>query len=97
MMARGVLASSHARPGNGDGGFPLDEADHLGHGVLRGNRDEHGYMIRPHVALCNPTCLVLGSHAKDVPEMPPQCVLERFAMIRRDKPHMILAVPRGMA
>jgi len=71
MVPCRVLASSHARPGNVDGRFPLDEAHDLGHGVLRGNREEHVHVIRHHVPLLNPTFLLLGQRAKDFPQMPP--------------------------
>ena len=83
MVPRVVLASSPKRPGNGEGGFPLDTADHLGHGVLRGNGEEPGHVIRQQVALYNTTCLVLRQRAKDISAMPPPFVLEPLPTIRR--------------
>jgi len=55
------------------------------------------HVIRHQVALFNPTFLLLRQRAKDLSEMPPQFVVECFPTILRDKHHMILAVPRGMA
>src|SRR6266566_4858528 len=80
-------------------GWPLslDETHDLCHGVLRGNREEHVHVIRHQVPLFNPTFLLLGQRAKDLPEMPSQFMVERFPTILRDKHHMILAVPLGMA
>ena len=40
MVPRRVLAASHERPYNVDRRFPLDTADDLRHGVLRGHGDE---------------------------------------------------------
>ena len=97
MVSRGVLASSHERPGNVDGRFPLDEADHLGHGVLWRNRAEPVHVIRHQMALGNPTCLVLRQRAKDLSEMPPQCGIKCLPTILRDKHYMLHAVPRGRA
>src|SRR6516165_4407048 len=92
-----VLAASHAGPGNVDRRFPLDKAHNLRHRVLRGNGEEHVHVISHHVPLFNPTFLLLCQRAEDLPEMPPQLMVERFATILRDKHHMILAVPCGMA
>ena len=75
MVSRVVLASSQERPGNVDGRLPLEEADHLGHGILWGNREEHVHVIRPHMSLFTTTFLWLRQRTKDVPEMPPQCVI----------------------
>jgi hypothetical protein len=54
-------------------------------------------VIRHQVPLFNPTCLLLCQRPEDLPEMPPQLMGERFPTILRDKHHMILAVPYGMA
>ena len=54
-------------------------------------------MIRQQVPLFNATFLLLRQRAQDVPEMPSPFVVERCATILREKPHMILAVPLGMA
>src|SRR2546428_12484991 len=97
MVPRIVLASSHERPCNVDGRFPLDEAHDLGHRVLRGNREEHVHVIRHQVPLFNATFLLFGQRAKDFSQMAPQFVVERFPTILRDKHDMILAVPLGMA
>jgi hypothetical protein len=97
MMSCIVLPSSHEGPGQVDGRVPLDEAHNLSHRVLRGHRQEHGHVIPHQVSLCHATCLLLGSRAKDFSQMPPPLVVKRFATIRRDKDHMILAVPLGMA
>ena len=55
-----VLAAAHARPGNVDGGFPLDEAHVLVRGVFRGNREEPVHVIGPQVPLFNATFLLAG-------------------------------------
>ena len=55
MVSRVVLASSQERPSNVDGRLPLEEADHLGHGILWGNREEHVHVIRPHMSLFTTT------------------------------------------
>jgi|KBSMisStandDraft_5_1062788.scaffolds.fasta_scaffold2796374_1 hypothetical protein len=41
--------------------------------------------------------LLLGQGAQDLPEMPPQLVVERFVTILRKEHYLILAVPLGMA
>src|SRR5215831_646254 len=97
MVPGVVLAASHECPGNVDRRFPLDKAHHLRHRVLRGNGEEHVHVIPHHVPLFNPTFLLLCQRTEDLPEMPPQLMVERFPTILRDKHHMILAVPRGMA
>jgi hypothetical protein len=79
MVSRVVLASSHERPGNMDSCFPLDKADYLGHGVLWRYRDEHVHMLRHHVALLNPTFLLLRQRVQDVSERPPQCTVRAAA------------------
>jgi hypothetical protein len=48
------------------------------------------------VPLFNLTFLLRGQRPEDLPEMPPQLMVERFPTILWDKHHMILAVPRGM-
>jgi hypothetical protein len=55
-----VLPSSHECPCNRNGRFPLDEAHDLGHGVLRGNSEEHVHVLPHQVALFNATFLLLG-------------------------------------
>src|SRR5215813_6536192 len=97
MVPGRVLAASHEGPGNVDRRFPLDKAHNLRHRVLRGNGEEHVHVIPHHVPLFNPTFLLLCQRAEDLPEMPPQRVVERFPTILRDKHYMILAVPCGMA
>ena len=92
-----MLTSSHARPCHGDGRCPLAAATDLGHGVLRGNREEQGPVLRHHVPRGKATCLLLGQGTPDFPQRPPSCVGERFPTILRDKHHMILAVPLGIA
>ena len=91
-----VLAAPHKGPSNVDRRFPLDKAHHLRHRVLRRNGKEHVHVIRHQVPLFNPTFLLRGQRPEDLPEMPPQLMVERFPTILRDKHHMILAVPRGM-
>src|SRR5215475_9218587 len=91
-----VLAAPHKGPSNVDRRFPLDKAYHLRHRVLRRNGEEHVHVIRHQVPLFNPTFLLRGQRPEDLPEMPPQLMVERFPTILRDKHHMILAVPRGM-
>ena len=97
MMSRLVLPASHAGPGHVDARFPLDEAHNLSHRVLRGHRQEQVHLLPHQVSLCKATFLWLGSCAKDCSAMPPQLVVKRLPTIRRDKYHMLLAVPLGMA
>jgi hypothetical protein len=52
-----------------DRAFALDETDHLAHGILRRNRNEHGNMIRHQMLLFDPAFLLTGQPVKDFPEM----------------------------
>src|SRR6266478_404876 len=96
MVPGRVLAAPHKGPSKVDRRFPLDKAHHLRHRVLRRNGEEHVHVIRHQVPLFNPTFLLRSQRPEDLPEMPPQLMVERFPTILRDKHHMILAVPRGM-
>ena len=60
MVPRGILASSHEGAGDVEGRFPLDEANDLSDSLLRGDGEEHMHVIRHHMALFNPTFLLLG-------------------------------------
>src|SRR5262244_1449221 len=97
MVPGRVLAASHEGPGNMDRRFSLDKAHNLRHRVLRGHGEEHVHVIRHQVPLFHPTFLLLCQRTADLPEMPPQLMVECFPTILRDKHHMILAVPRRMA
>src|SRR6267378_1819311 len=96
MVPGRVLAAPHKGPSNVDRRFPLEKAHHLRHRVLRRNGEEHVHVIRHQVPLFNPTFLLRSQRPEDLPEMPPQLMVECFPTILRDKHHMILAVPRGM-
>jgi hypothetical protein len=91
-----VLAPAHEGPGNVDRRFALDKADDLRHRVLRRDGEQHMHVIRHQMPLFDATLLLLRQAAEDVPEMPPQLMVERFPTILRDKDDMILAVPLGM-
>jgi len=64
--------------------FPLDEADDLGHGVLRGNGKERLHVIW-HIK--RPSSMQLSFCAAN----------ERKTTKLRDKHHMLFAVPLSMA
>jgi hypothetical protein len=97
MVPWRVLPSSHEGPGKVDGRFPFDEAHDVGHGVLRGHRQQHGHVLPHHMSLFHTTCLLRSERAKDFSQMPPQLMGERFPTRRRETHHMLRAVPRGMA
>src|SRR4030095_7677659 len=92
-----VLAASHEGSGNVDRRFPLDKANDLRHRVLWRDGEEHMHVIRHQMPLFDAILLLLRQRAEDLPKMPPQLMVERFPTILRDKDHMILAVPCGMA
>ena len=51
VLAREVLPPPEVGPRNVDGTLPLDESEDLGHGVLRGNGQQHVHMVEVEMPL----------------------------------------------
>ena len=75
----------------------FDESDHLRHGVLGGNRDQHVHMIGQQMPLLNPAFLLPGQLSKHFPQMFSQLQIQRLATTLRDKHHMVFTLPLAVA
>ncbi len=58
VLAQEVLPTAELCSGDVDGTLPLQEPYHLGHGLLRGNREQHVHVVGEEVPLLHHTLLL---------------------------------------
>ncbi len=96
LLAREVLPSPQVRAGNVDRTLPFDEADHLAHGVLRGNRDQHVHVVKVEMALLHAGLALVREVSQGGPQVFPELPIEGLPPVLGNPHDMVLALPLGV-
>src|SRR5665213_618880 len=73
--------------------FPLDEADHLCHGVFRWDRYHHVHMIGHQMPFLDRAFLLLGQSAEHLPQVAAQLRIQRLPAAFGNEHDMVFALP----
>jgi hypothetical protein len=82
--------------GDVDRTLALDIPDHLGHGVLGRDRDQHVHVVHDQVPFQNLAFLPLGQLAKHLPKVLSQLLVQLLAPTLGDEHDMVFAFPFRM-
>ena len=80
-----------------DCALAVDETDHLGHRILRRDRDQHVHMIGHQVPFLDLRLLLRGQLAEHLAEVPAKLQVQRLCSTLRDEDDVVFAVPRCVA
>jgi len=79
--------------GEMDCALPLDEPDHLGHRILRRDRDQHVHMIGHQVPCLDLRLFLRGQPAEHLAEVPPKLQVQRLCSALRDEDDVVFCSP----
>jgi len=95
MLAGGISLFT-AQSSYGDGTLALEKPDHRGHGMLRGNRNTHMYVIWHQMTFHNLTLFLPGQSVGYFSALPTGFSKPYLAPSVGNKHHMLFAVPSRM-
>ena len=93
MLPDKVPLPPSERPCDMNRALPLDVPDHLGHRVLRWDRDHHVDMIGQQMPLLDPALSLLRQATEHFPQVPPYLPEYALLSVLRNENDMILTLP----